>query len=261
MRAYQKDFITLYEHLRKPENKTHKQGKFQYILQRFSLRNIQGVCLDVGCSDGAITLSLCNQFDYVIGTDIDTKALERIEKTTCVNVRFISGDAMALPFENQSVDAIVCSQTYEHVPSSEKLIEEISRVIKDGGMILFSGPNKLFPIEPHYYLPFLHWFNKRTADRYLQLTGKGDHYYERSETYWKLKKMFMGYEIIDVIRYVFEYYGEHSPKLIPRITNRIASILPTSILRLMAPLMVNVNWILIKKATGYNDKQRVKFAA
>ena len=261
MRAYQKDFITLYGHLRRPENKTHKQGKFRYILQRLELHNRQGVCLDVGCSDGAIALSLCDQFDQVFGADIDIKALSMIDHTACENVGFLSGDAMALPFENQSVDAIVCSQTYEHVPSSEKLFEEIYRVIKSGGMVLFSGPNKTFPVEPHFFLPFLHWLGQKSADRYLRLAGKGDHYYERSETYWKLKKIFKGYEIIDVIRYVFEYYGEHSPKMIARTSNRIASKLPIFLLRFIAPFVLNVNWILIKKAAGSDDKQRIKFAA
>ena len=260
MRAYQKDFITLYGHLRRPENKIHKQRKFHYILQRLLMHNNQGVCLDVGCSDGAIALSLCDQFKQVIGADIDLMALRKIDDIACENVNFLSGDAMALPFGNQSMDAIVCSQTYEHVPSSEKLFDEISRVIKDEGIVLFSGPNKTFPVEPHFFLPFLHWFSQKTADRYLQLTGKGDHYYERSETYWKLKRIFKGYEIIDVIRYVFEYYGEHSPKKNTRAANRIASRLPVIILRLVAPFMVNINWILIKKAAGSNDKQRIKFA-
>lgn len=261
MRAYQKDFITLYGHLRRPENKKYKQGKFHYILQRFSSQTNRGVCLDIGCSDGAITLSLCDQFDQVIGTDIDMKALKIIENTACENVGFLSGDAMALPFGNQSVDAIVCSQTYEHVPSSEKLFEEISRVIKNGGIVLFSGPNKAFPVEPHFFLPLLHWFGQKSADRYLQLTGKGDHYYERSETYWKLEKMFTGYEIIDVIKYVFEYYGQYSPKTITRVSNKIASKLPIFLLQIIAPFMVNINWILIKKADGSNDKQRIKFAS
>jgi ubiquinone/menaquinone biosynthesis C-methylase UbiE len=261
MREYQKDFITLYGHLRKPENKTCKQGKPNFILQKLSLHNKQGICLDVGCSDGVIALSLSEQFDQVIGADIDMKALGMIEKTSRENVRFLSGDAMALPFEDQSMDTIICSQTYEHVPSSEKLFREIDRLIKKRGIILFSGPNKTFPIEPHYFLPFLHWFNQKSADIYLQLTGMGDHYYERSETYWKLKRVFQSYEIIDVIKLVFEYYGQYSPKTITRIINRVASKLPIVLLRILAPFMVNINWILIKKATGSNDKHRIKFAS
>ena len=261
MREFQKDFITLYEHLRIPEKKKYKQGKVKYILQRLSSHNKQGVCLDIGCSDGEITLSLSDEFDWIIGSDIDIRALKMINKASHENISFFSGDAMSLPFEDHSFDAIVCSQTYEHVPSSDKLFEEIDRVIKEEGMIFFSGPNKLFPIEPHYLLPFLHWFSQKSADRYLRLTRMGDHYYERSETYWKLKKTFNGYEIIDVIKFVFEYFGQHSPKKISRIVNNIASKMPVFLLRLIAPFMVNINWILIKKVAGSNDTHRIKFAS
>lgn len=261
MREYQKDFITLYGHLRKAENKSYKQGKPNFILQKLSLHNKQGICLDVGCSDGLIAMSLNKQFHQVIGVDIDLKALEMIGKTSSENVRFLSGDAMALPFEDQSMDAIICSQTYEHVPSSEKLFREINRVIKKGGLIFFSGPNKTFLIEPHYLLPFLHWLNQKSADFFLRITREGDHYYERSETYWKLEKVFQGYEIIDVIKLVFEYYGQYSPKTITRLLNKVASKLPSVLLRILAPFMVNINWILIKEADGSNEKHRVKFVS
>lgn len=260
MRDYQEDFITLYGHLRRPENKIHKQGKFSYILKRYSSHDKQGICLDVGCSDGKIALSLSDDFKQIVGSDIDFKALKLIENTSYDNVSFLSGDAMALPFMNGSMDAIVCSQTYEHVPSSKQLFLEMDRVLKNGGLVLFSGPNKAFPIEPHYFLPFLHWLNHKVADRYLKLTGLGNHYYERSETYWKLRKIFKGYEIIDVIKYVFEYYGKHSPKAITRKLNVIASKLPITLLRIIAPFAVNINWILIKRTINSDGEQRIKFA-
>ncbi len=261
MREYQEDFITLYPHLRRPENKIHKQEKISYILQRFSSDSKQDICLDVGCSDGKIALSLSEHFKQVIGCDIDFGALKLIGKNPCDNVSFLSGDAMALPFKNEVVDTLVCSQIYEHVPSSQQLFLEMDRVLKDDGLVLFTGPNKTFPIEPHYLLPFLHWLNPKSADRYLQLTRTGNHYYERLETYWKLRKDFQGYEIIDVIKYVFEYYGQHSPKTINRRLNRVASKLPPFLLRIIAPFMININWILKKRTPASHDERRIKFAS
>lgn len=261
MRDYQKNFINLYEHLHRPEFKDYKQGKFNFILEILQIHNHNGICLDVGCSNGTIAKSLTNQFRKIIGSDIDLNALEMTKTDKPNTLHFISGDAMALPFNNQSIDTILCLQTYEHVPSSEKLFSEIDRVIKNEGIVLFSGPNKTFPIEPHYFLPFLHWFNEKIADAYLKFTGKGDHYYERSRTYWDLKKAFKDYEIIDVLKYVLEYYSQTSPKTISRWVSKVASKLPLFVLRLTSPFMVNINWILIKKEKKAHGRKNIIFAS
>ncbi len=61
------------------------------------------------------------------------------------------------PLEDESCDLVICAQVYEHVPDDRRLAEEVYRVLKPGGVVFFSGPNWLFPIEGHYHLPFLHW--------------------------------------------------------------------------------------------------------
>jgi len=261
MREYQENFTNLYKNLHRPEFKDHKQGKSTYILDRLKLHNRNGICLDLGCSNGIITKNLTKQFRQIIGSDIDLLALKEASIGRSNKLDFISGDAMALPFGDQSFDAIVCFQMYEHVPSSEKLFSEMNRVLKNDGIILFSGPNKTFPIEPHYSLPFLHWLNQRTADDYLKFTGKGKHYYEQSRTYWDLEKALNGYEIIDVLKYVFEYYSITSPKTITRWVNRFLSKLPMYVLRLISPFMVNINWILIKNEQNENGGKKIEFAS
>lgn len=261
MREYQKDFITLYENFQDSENRLRKAEKFNYILNKLNVHDPNGICLDTGCSSGIITNSLAPLFRRILGVDIDMTAMQAIDKTENNNISYVLGDAMALPCPDQYFDAIVCSQTYEHVPSSDVLFSEIDRVIKPGGILIFSGPNKTFPIEPHYYLPFLHWFNEKTADAYLKLTGKGDHYYERSRTYWNLKNTFRDYEIIDVVKYVLEYYSQTSPKRFARVIYKITSILPIFLIRAVSPFLVNINWILIKRPAEANERRRIKFAS
>ena len=260
MREYQENFINIYANFQDSSNRFRKAGKFNYILRKLGVHDPEGTCLDTGCSNGIITNSLSPLFKHVIGVDIDLTALHLLQESEVPNTSYAFGDAMALPFEKDSFEAVVCSQTYEHVPSSAQLFREIDRVLKEDGVLIFSGPNKTFPIEPHYYLPFLHWFNERTADAYLRMTRKGTHYYERSRTYWDLKRVFACYEIIDVIKYVLEYYAETSPKGISRWANKVASKLPIFVLRFVSPFMVNINWILIKKDKVANGRKKIKFA-
>lgn len=259
MREYQKNFIMLYDSFQDSDERIRKAKKFNYVLSKLNIHDREETCLDIGCSSGIIANSLSPFFHHVIGVDIDLSAMQIIEESEGKNTSYACGDAMALPFREKSFGAIICSQTYEHVPSSEQLFLEINRLMKPGGVLIFSGPNRTFPIEPHYHLPFLHWFNEKTADAYLRFTRKGDHYYERSRTYWNLEKQFQDYVIIDIIKYVLEYYAYASPRAFSRRVYKIASKLPVFLFRLTSPFL-GINWILIKKEEPTKGKQKVRFA-
>ncbi len=52
----------------------------------------------------------------------------------------IVGDIHALPFPDQSYDAMVCNAVLEHVENPKLAVEEMYRVLKPGGKILASVP-------------------------------------------------------------------------------------------------------------------------
>lgn len=261
MRDYQEDFITLYKAFQDSENRLRKSEKFSYVLRKLGFTRIEGNCLDIGSSNGIITNNLSPYFKNVLGIDIDMTAMKLIDNSQNKNIGYAVADAMTLPFYHNSFEAVVCSQTYEHVPSSDRLFSEIYRILKPGGLLVFSGPNKTYPIEMHYNLPFLHWFNEKTADFYLQLTKKGTHYYERSRTYWDLNKVFKDYEIIDVVKYVLEFYAETTNKPIKRRIYRAASLLPIWVLKFVSPFLVNINWILIKSEMADDRRGKIVLAS
>jgi len=258
MREYQKDFITLYSDFRDEDNRLQKAGKIAYAIQKLELVKPDDICLDLGCSNGIITHMMAEVYPKVVGVDIDMTAMKMVNQNEDPRIKYVYGDAMQLPFADQSFGALICSQTYEHVPSDLQMFAEISRVIKLEGVVYFSGPNKLYPIEPHYYLPFLHWLPEKWANRYLKITGKGDKFYERSRTYWALKKIFKDYQIYDVINYVFEYYAITNPKRFNRELFKILSKFPHSLLQIISPFIINFNWILIKKEVPDHGKQKIK---
>ena len=57
-------------------------------------------------------------------------------------VCFVCGDATALPFENQSFDAVTMFDLLEHVPDHQKAVTEALRVLRPGGFLLMSTPNE-----------------------------------------------------------------------------------------------------------------------
>jgi ubiquinone/menaquinone biosynthesis C-methylase UbiE len=131
------------------------------------------------------------------GVDIDGEAIETAwREHRASNLRFAVGDAMALPYPEQSFDLVVCNHVYEHVPDTPRMFSEIRRVLKPGGICYLAAGNRLKIMEDHFHLPFLSIMPKPMANRVLHLLGKGD-YYENLLTYWELRRLVGSFEVID----------------------------------------------------------------
>ena len=169
------------------------------VIEDFTSRPLRELrLLDVGASTGIIGNYLSDSFGKVTGVDIDEAAITYANSTyKKENLEFLVADALNLPFSNESFDVVICSQIYEHVPDPAKMVEEIFRVLKRGGICYFAANNRLALIEPHYDLPFLSLLPRPLAHRYLRLTGKGSHYYEEHLSYWGLKSLTKRFKRVD----------------------------------------------------------------
>lgn len=248
-RDFQAGFYDTCEKVRDRESRLQKADKIAYFLGKFSpIPLSSAICLDVGCSSGIITAALAPLFSHTIGLDYDAIAFENIASSPQPTLQFIRGDAMNLPLSDHSIDTIICVQVYEHVADDRRLVEEMKRVLKEGGIIFFSGPNKLFPVEPHYFLPFLHWLPGALANRYLRLLGRGEHYYERSRTLWSLRRLTSGFTLRDVTIDVFL----RELGILPEPWNNLVRRIPRSVWTLLMPIFPNFNWVLCKPAQQNN---------
>ena len=153
--------------------------------------------LDLGCASGIITRVLAPCFKRIVGTDIDLHALEYARSPETNHAVFFPSDAMNLPFKNEVFDIVICAHVYEHVPDSAKLMGEIRRVLKQGGVCFFAAGNRVRLVEPHYRLPLLSILPTAFADLYLRLTAKAAHYEEKHLTYWGLKRLVSGFQVLD----------------------------------------------------------------
>lgn len=154
--------------------------------------------LNLGCALGIIDLRLAKDFKKVVGIDIDKDAVTYAKKNhKRKNLTFNYGDGTHLKYRDNSFDVITCMHIYEHVPNDRKLFKQIYRVLKPGGICYLAAANKLWPMEPHYRLPFLSWLPKKLGDQYVRLTGRGKSYYESLRTYWGLKKITGDFVVFD----------------------------------------------------------------
>jgi ubiquinone/menaquinone biosynthesis C-methylase UbiE len=99
---------------------------------------------EVGCGPGPVARALASQpgVAAVVGVDPSPIFIARGRELAqdLPNLRFVEGDARALPLENGSVDVVVFHTTLCHVPGPELALTEASRVLVGGGLLaVFDG--------------------------------------------------------------------------------------------------------------------------
>src|SRR5215813_13797514 len=94
--------------------------------------------LDVGCGNGAFTELIVKRFApaKVHGIDPSEAQLDFARaRATTQAARFQLGDAMALPFSNDSFDVAVMALVIFFVPDPAKGVAEMARVVGPGGQV------------------------------------------------------------------------------------------------------------------------------
>lgn len=120
------------------------------------LKHAEGQVLDCGCNDGAFTLELVKHGHEAVGVDIlpvnIQRALDNIPDIPEITSKldYYVADIESLPFEDGVFETVVITETLEHLINPRKGLEEIHRVLKDGGKALISVPNGVDRQPTHY---------------------------------------------------------------------------------------------------------------
>ncbi len=81
------------------------------------------------------------------------------ESTHLQNLESISGDATSMPqFGDQSFDLVFSNSVIEHLYTFENQQKMASEILRVGKKYFVQTPNKYFPIEAHYALPFAQYY-------------------------------------------------------------------------------------------------------
>ncbi len=94
--------------------------------------------VDLGTGPGLLALELAQHTGptgAVCGVDF-SESMVALAERRCGALPFVSirvGDVSALPYDDRSFDAAVCTQVYEFVPDIERALRELKRVLEPGG--------------------------------------------------------------------------------------------------------------------------------
>lgn len=95
---------------------------------------VSGTMLDVGCGNKPYEKFFAPYIEKYYGTEYKPDSGYRGNRAD------IASDAAALPFADDSLDAILCTEVLEHVSNPEKVISEFARVLKPNGIVITTAP-------------------------------------------------------------------------------------------------------------------------
>lgn len=99
--------------------------------------------LDIACGEGYGAALLAEAGVHVFGVDISADAIAHaIAKYQKPNLEFRIGSCTGIPLADASVDMVVSFETIEHHAEHDKMLSEIKRVLRPGGILVMSSPDK-----------------------------------------------------------------------------------------------------------------------
>lgn len=111
--------------------------------------------LDCGCGPGSISVGLAQRIapGELVGIDLSEEQLEMartlVAQRGLDNARFQRADVYALPFPNESFDAVYASALMDWLVEPARALTEIRRVLKPGGIVALASAD----VEGHLNWP------------------------------------------------------------------------------------------------------------
>ena len=121
-------------------------GYFQRVLERECGRGRTGMTiLDVGCGGGFLSEEFAKAGFSVTGLDPAPESIEAAQThalASGLSVDYRVGSGENLPFVQSSFDHVTCCDVLEHVDDVDRVVSEIARVLKPGGLFLYDTINR-----------------------------------------------------------------------------------------------------------------------
>jgi ubiquinone/menaquinone biosynthesis C-methylase UbiE len=133
------------------------------------LAGAQGRLLEVGCGPAVMLPDLLAMGFEVQGVDVSGEMVRRGRQRMAGHplerrCRLDVGDVERLEFPHASFDAVLCMGVLEYVPGHAKALAEIGRVLRPGGVAVFSMPNGISA----YHLARSAYVETRSVERRLR---------------------------------------------------------------------------------------------
>jgi 2-polyprenyl-6-hydroxyphenyl methylase/3-demethylubiquinone-9 3-methyltransferase len=131
---------------------------------------------DIGCGAGTQSLLWAELGHRVHGLDVNQPLLDLARQRAAqkeLEVEFVLGSAVKLPWPDNSMDACISVELLEHVADWRACLREFTRIVRPGGVLYLTTTNKLCPVQQEFTLPAYSWYPsviKRHCERLATTT-------------------------------------------------------------------------------------------
>ncbi len=116
--------------------------RHEIVYARLLERCAGATVLEAGSGEGYGANMIADVATRVIGLDYDTGAVEHV-RAAYPRVEMMQGNLAELPLGDASVDVVVNFQVVEHLWDQGQFLRECLRVLRPGGELLISTPNRI----------------------------------------------------------------------------------------------------------------------
>lgn len=186
--------------------------RFRHIIGKRVVHE-ENTALELGCGRGTQISDMLSIYRNVIAIDnslsdliVTRKMIE--EKGVADRVKLVSACSESLPFTSDSFNVVNMRSVLEHVEDQERSLDEISRVLKRGGILLLETPNRFtFHKEPHVKVYGVGFVPRKWMRKYVELMTKRQITFQgkRSLSYFELRAL---------LKKTFDTHWEHRVFLI-----------------------------------------------
>lgn len=101
--------------------------------------------LDAGCGTAPMLSLLTKEYPgkHFVGLDLTPEMIRKAKEKNLPNTELVVGDCENLPFEAESFDVVINSQSFHHYPNPDAFFTSVYKVLKPGGCLILrdnTGP-------------------------------------------------------------------------------------------------------------------------
>ncbi len=185
---------------------TNEDVRHNWIISKLKTLPSNGRILDVGCGLQPYK-KYCTHLEY---TSQDFNQYNPSEEKGLhpdnwnqqqIKIDIVS-DITAIPVQDKSFHAVLCSEVFEHIPNPIAAIKEFSRIIKPHGYLILTAPfNSLTHFAPYYYYSgFSKYFYEKHFSNYgfsiKEISYNGNYYSYLNQEISRLSSVIQQYNSI-----------------------------------------------------------------
>lgn len=156
---------------------------------------IKGLTLDLGSGDGYInSLLFKEKFDYGVDNNEANDAQIGLQSKRYKKVLIESAEKISL--KSNSLGLVFSNSVIEHIPNNKAVLSEVSRLLKKGGLFVFTCPSSFFTS----------YLSETFGSKYANLRNKQfNHYHLLNLVEWKKRLKSADLEIVS-----YRFYMNHN---------------------------------------------------